>query len=328
MLTKSFFKHCCSHKGSLVLALAMTASHIGSAAASVPDDDQSRKSHYDWATWKFLSTIKSEMRLERGDAVKVRFVAADGGVREVPPLIIKTAYQETDWLESLPYLVRQADVGVRMAGVDVNGRYPGSIHTAAMLHYYDLSPGTYVRAITEIHHVKGGVTALPELATRNEGSMNFQAPLHVKRGSNFTIQAGLDKGKVADLTITVIDSAVGELVQSGGGRVDENVRNFELTSGVQRKGPLMLVANAHLDGHQWYAPRPLVYHTVELYDFDFPQGVASYKAGVKVLQPKDNALYECRPFPAGDYCRQWSATDVQFEPGVGSNWRDAWIRLP
>lgn len=61
------------------------------------------------------------------------------------------------------------------------------------------------------------------------------------------------------------------------------------------------------------------------YDFTFPDGLKSYKAGTKVLQPKDKKVYECKVFPFSGYCIQWSKGATQFEPGVGSNWQDAWV---
>jgi len=61
------------------------------------------------------------------------------------------------------------------------------------------------------------------------------------------------------------------------------------------------------------------------YDFTFPDGLRSYTAGTRVLQPKTGQLYQCRPFPQSGYCMQWSAASTQFEPGIGSHWQDAWI---
>ena len=60
-------------------------------------------------------------------------------------------------------------------------------------------------------------------------------------------------------------------------------------------------------------------------DFIFPDNLASYKAGTVVLQPKDGKTYECKPFPYSGYCKQYSSTSTQFEPGVGSDWKEAWI---
>ena len=61
------------------------------------------------------------------------------------------------------------------------------------------------------------------------------------------------------------------------------------------------------------------------YDFSFPANIAAYKAGTVVLQPKDGKTYECKPFPYSGYCKQYSSTSTQFEPGVGSDWKEAWI---
>ncbi|MGL5799363.1 MAG: N-acetylglucosamine-binding protein GbpA [Plesiomonas sp.] len=61
------------------------------------------------------------------------------------------------------------------------------------------------------------------------------------------------------------------------------------------------------------------------YDFIFPDSLNAYTAGTKVLQPKNGKVYECKPFPDSGYCNQWSTSASQFEPGVGSNWQDAWI---
>ncbi|OEC52413.1 MULTISPECIES: N-acetylglucosamine-binding protein GbpA [Pseudomonas] len=61
------------------------------------------------------------------------------------------------------------------------------------------------------------------------------------------------------------------------------------------------------------------------YDFVFPDGVQSYKAGTTVLA-KDGNTYECLPFPASGYCKQWTSGSTQFEPGKGTHWDMAWKR--
>lgn len=63
----------------------------------------------------------------------------------------------------------------------------------------------------------------------------------------------------------------------------------------------------------------------EKYDFVFPQGLRSYRAGTKV-KSKDGNIYECNPFPYSGYCVQWSSNATQFEPGTGSHWSMAWTR--
>lgn len=63
------------------------------------------------------------------------------------------------------------------------------------------------------------------------------------------------------------------------------------------------------------------------YDFVFPEHMNEYTAGTKVLQPKDNNIYECRPFPNSGFCIQWSPSANQYEPGVGFAWKEAWVLI-
>ena len=61
------------------------------------------------------------------------------------------------------------------------------------------------------------------------------------------------------------------------------------------------------------------------YQFSFPEGLKSYTAGTRVLQPKNGKIYQCKPFPYSGWCSQWSSTATQYEPGIGSHWQEAWI---
>jgi chitin-binding protein len=63
------------------------------------------------------------------------------------------------------------------------------------------------------------------------------------------------------------------------------------------------------------------------YQFSFPEGLKSYTAGTKVLQPKNGKVYQCKPYPYSGWCTIWSSSATQYEPGVGSNWQDAWTEL-
>lgn len=64
----------------------------------------------------------------------------------------------------------------------------------------------------------------------------------------------------------------------------------------------------------------------EGYDFEFPQSIASYKAGTRVLQPKTGEVFECKPFPYEGWFKTYSESATQYEPGVGSHGQDAWIK--
>jgi chitin-binding protein len=61
------------------------------------------------------------------------------------------------------------------------------------------------------------------------------------------------------------------------------------------------------------------------YQYRFPEGLEAYTAGTVVLQPKDGKTYECRTFPNSGYCKQWTPSTTQYEPGVGGYWQEAWV---
>ncbi|WP_095056479.1 N-acetylglucosamine-binding protein GbpA [Pseudomonas sp. Irchel s3f7] len=63
------------------------------------------------------------------------------------------------------------------------------------------------------------------------------------------------------------------------------------------------------------------------YDFVFPEGISDYTDGTKVLQPKTNEVFECKPFPKSGYCKQYSPSANGYEPGVGAHWHMAWNKL-
>ncbi|MGY2186089.1 GlcNAc-binding protein A precursor [compost metagenome] len=63
------------------------------------------------------------------------------------------------------------------------------------------------------------------------------------------------------------------------------------------------------------------------YEFVFPEGISGYIAGTRVLQPKINKVFECKPFPESGYCKQYSPTANGFEPGVGAHSHMAWNEL-
>jgi len=60
------------------------------------------------------------------------------------------------------------------------------------------------------------------------------------------------------------------------------------------------------------------------YDYIFPECITDYDAGTKVLQPRNNRIYQCKPFPNSGFCRQWSQSSNAYEPGVGFAWKSAW----
>ncbi|TRX72714.1 N-acetylglucosamine-binding protein GbpA [Pseudomonas mangiferae] len=61
------------------------------------------------------------------------------------------------------------------------------------------------------------------------------------------------------------------------------------------------------------------------YQYRFPENISLYKAGTRVLQPKNGKVYECKPYPYSGFCKQWTAASNAYEPGIGVSWTQAWI---
>ena len=61
------------------------------------------------------------------------------------------------------------------------------------------------------------------------------------------------------------------------------------------------------------------------YDYVFPDQLANYIAGTKVLQNDDGNIYECREeWDHSQWCTIWTEGSNQYEPGVGTAWEMAW----
>lgn len=64
-----------------------------------------------------------------------------------------------------------------------------------------------------------------------------------------------------------------------------------------------------------------------VYDHVFPQNQSQYKAGDKILQPKNGKIYICKPWPFTEFCRLGHTMFEQYEPGLGKNWMLAWDEM-
>ncbi|MFB9157485.1 M12 family metallo-peptidase [Chromobacterium violaceum] len=62
------------------------------------------------------------------------------------------------------------------------------------------------------------------------------------------------------------------------------------------------------------------------YEYKYPDNIDKYTAKTRVLG-NDGEIYECKPFPYSGWCRTYSPSTNQYEPGKGSNWQEAWIKV-
>ncbi|MGL4734515.1 MAG: hypothetical protein ACRCWB_05375 [Enterovibrio sp.] len=64
---------------------------------------------------------------------------------------------------------------------------------------------------------------------------------------------------------------------------------------------------------------------IEGAEFNFPFSMEAYEAGIKVQH--NDRLFQCKEGQAAGFCKQWSVSANQYEPGVGFAWEQAWDEI-
>ncbi|USD42136.1 N-acetylglucosamine-binding protein GbpA [Vibrio sp. SCSIO 43135] len=169
---------------------------------------------------------------------------------------------------------------------------------------YDLT----VEGLAEEYVISSEPTAL-DLTLTAEGDINAELTVynhHQEPLASWTgdIKDGASEGVVLELSKSEPGHhmLVSRVKDAGGNLVDQQTQDFHLVD-------------------EDVTPPPS-----DDYDFVFPQGLESYTDGTKVLA-SDGRVYQCKPFPESGYCKQWSPTATQYEPGTGSHWEMAWTKV-
>ncbi len=271
---------------------------------------------------KALSGQVAGNNLNAGDKVIARFFDANGEIASMATELTIASAQQGDanqWAYDLAQKINSAHSDVRVGVKDENGDV-NPVHGANSVFVKDGSALKSVAisyeeqkavvnesiAVTDLHYSKianGAATVTFHVNT--QGDVNFEA--HVLN------HPGAEKGYLKqdmnnsnqDVTMTLTN------VEAGHHMLKYFATNKDGTLFAQDVLDMMLEGEAAA-GNTGNA------------DFTFPDNISSYKAGTVVLQPKDGKTYECKPFPYSGYCKQYSTTSTQFEPGVGSHWSEAW----
>ncbi|WP_256347729.1 lytic polysaccharide monooxygenase [Pseudomonas gingeri] len=249
-----------------------------------------------------------------GDAVKARAFGADGEINERRVGIsIDTAEEgrPENWSFKLAEQINRTQELVRAGVRDEDGN---------------------------IHPIKG---ANKVFAKAESGVRRYELQMELKEDADADLRISaisndyaLDKGRVSlpvpilgnramNVEVTVFDAgnkpvgSVTQQVEAGSTWLNVDVRSAPGTHQLKLVGTTV-------DGRT--TRQDLV--SIELggegsdqeYDAVYPQGIADYKPGTTVLQ--GDKVYECKPFPAGDWCK---INSHHYVPGQGSNWQDAWI---
>lgn len=271
--------------------------------------------------WSSVGSIAPSTHLLAGDKVKARAFSANG---ESPDFSVEISIDNAvegspqNWSFKLAEAINKAHSLIRAGVRDEDGA---------------------------IEPVKGNNRVY---AQKDSGVIRYEVQLNMQedaasRLSVSSLQAEyvLDKG-LAKVDFGVLSNRKMNIEAT---LFDQNNKPVGTTSTQIESGPAMLVMDvrgnpgAHtltlvgttLDGRTTRQDTQSVNMTGEGagadYDFVFPEGISDYTAGTKVLQPKTNEVFECKPFPESGYCKQYSPSANGFEPGVGAHSHMAWNKL-
>jgi len=292
---------------------------FGNGGNVTPDETPAAVS--EWS--KTLSGNIAGNNLNAGDKVIARFFDAHGEVVSMrTEMTIGSAEQgdANQWSYELAQKINAAQHDVRVGVKDESGNV-NPIHGANSVFVKDGSTLTSVAIsyeeqkaevdesinVTNLQYSKiehGNATVTFHVSTH--GDVNLEARVMNHQGAEKGYLKQDMNNANRDVTLTLTN------VEAGHHMLKYYATNKDGTMFAQDVLNLMLEDDAATGdtGH---------------HDFTFPQNIASYKAGTVVLQPKDGKTYECKPFPYSGYCVQWSQYATQFEPGVGTHWKEAWV---
>jgi N-acetylglucosamine-binding protein A len=268
--------------------------------------------------WNQIGNVEAEA-LEIGDTVSTRVFTASGD-QAARSTVLKIENVEQAKPNNWPFLlaekVNKANAGYQMGLVDADDKIKPNYGTN----------GIFINAKSDVTQVmiqkdqpnKPGTLVLSGLAadyTLNNGAadLHFNA---IALGGKYTVEATVFK-------------AGGGIVTQQQGEVGQNTPHFSLALKDVTAGDYDLVVVAKPEKGELLQKT----HSFKLkdapvgggYDFVFPEGLDTYKAGTKVLATDGN-VYECKPHPFSGWCKNYSPANNAYEPGKGWAWDQAWIK--
>lgn len=320
-------KHACTipgdRSGHHIIMGAWTIDDTGATFYDVVDVNITAESEYepDPDGWQRVSALAPTQALMPGDSVKARAFTGSAESAEYSFSVGIDSVEEgqpQNWSLKLAQAVNAADKSVR-AGVR---NAQGEIEPIKGTNIF------YVKPQTGVTSYQMQTTMVPDPdAYMHVHDVKPQYVLEKGRGNvGFTLMTN----KAINVDATVYDAnntSVGTVKQTLNASTEQVVVPVISAPGVHT---LKLIASSQ-DGRENFQEAKALNLTGEAaehdFDFVFPEGVKQYKAGTKVLQPKNDKVYECKPFPFSGFCIQYAPTSNSYEPGVGSNWMDAWTEL-
>ena len=267
--------------------------------------------------WPAVGSINPHRDLEVGDKVKARaFVDGAESEQFSTAIVIERAEEgiASSWAYKLASRINESQALVRAGKPDANG---------------DIEP---VQGANSIYaKVESGITSFEldiDAAAPEPGYLHLHdlKPEYQLKDGKTTLDFTVMSNKNLQVSARLFDA--------------DNKQVGYVRQQVEGTGKLVLEASSVEGPHTLKvvgvdkAQRVLLQEqrdvtlkaAAEGYDFEFPQSIASYKEGTLVLQPKTGEVFECKPFPFDGWCKSYSDSANHYEPGVGSNWQDAWIK--
>jgi len=271
------------------------------------------------SVWKRnIGSILPSRQLETGDSVKARFFDANGEREDLSvTLNIESAEagEANNWSLALANKVNATHENIRagvknsegdvvpVAGTNTVYTLQDSPITRVEIQVTaqeDTRPGIELSNTKDQYTIGEGTTVI-EFDVKAVGEVLVNAKAYNDKQENVGFGSDLIKDTTKALPMKFWDAKPGKHTIVVDGKLRDGTtfqKDFEMT---------------------------FVENSAGNYDFTFPQGIDQYKAGTKVLQQKTNKVFECKQGPVAGWCKIYSASANQYEPGVGSNWQDAWV---
>jgi len=273
-------------------------------------------------SWEIKGQINPTMDLSAQDSVRTRVFDQQGERQDLATVLTvadSNAGQANTWAFNLATQVNREQpllkAGQKLA--------TGEISPVPGLNQIHAKTGSGIDRV-EIQIVKATPVVTPTL------QISGLAPAYPITAGAVTLAVNIDANAPMDVTATLYD-ANQRVVGLSSAAVPAHV-STPITLGISPATAgnyqWVIIGKVTSTGAVLQKTYPVVFtapQSAATHDYVFPQNLSQYKAGTRVLQPRDGRVYECKPWPYSGYCQQWSAGSNQFEPGIGSAWSSAWL---
>jgi chitin-binding protein len=269
-------------------------------------------------TWNIKGTIFPSVDLSPGDRVSTRVFNASGEQTALSSLVSITTVQDgqrNTWPYLLAGRINATQTLLRAGQKGANG----SIEPAYGQNDVHARSDSNLQRI-EIQIDKAAPSSLDLLLTGPAAVQTLNASGQLSLSFGVTAVGELDVEATVFDSLGIAKGSATASLNSNGTTLAVAVRNTSpgahqlVVKAVPRQGGTVIQKVVALDLRSTLA-----------YQYAFPTGMSSYVAGTRVLQPANGKVYECKPFPYSGWCKTWSPSANQYEPGVGSAWTSAWI---